>query len=400
MQRSGTDTRTDVLVIGAGLAGFRAAISAKEKAPYAHVLLATLKPAAHGSSFFNIHNKLGIQVCLNESEKRCFQKEALALAPPGFINEALVRVMADESREAFAWLQRSGAKMQEDSNGEPIRVNGCFSPHQKRAFLIRDVNNLFYALMKKATYSGVTIRTGLEARKLLSSTTDEEPGVSGALFRDLNEKGKKTIKIDSDIIILACGGQTASLKPHISGAGESPRYLHEWCADKKIQYINNDFTQFTWCRAKDFESWNITCLAHPGACYKDTDGKVQPIPDRIRPLFRSRCTHAPVSYGLEDRAIDQLLMKSLDSQNQIPVFHPDTGWIQVTLAAQASNGGIRIDENGFTGLKGLYACGECSGGMHGADRIGGAMVLSCLVFGKRAGAAAAKNIKKQTPRLG
>ena len=42
------------------------------------------------------------------------------------------------------------------------------------------------------------------------------------------------------------------------------------------------------------------------------------------------------------------------------------------------------------GPKGLYACGECSGGMHGADRIGGLASAAALVFGRQAGRQAAR----------
>lgn len=58
--------------------------------------------------------------------------------------------------------------------------------------------------------------------------------------------------------------------------------------------------------------------------------------------------------------------------------------------AHASNGGIAIDERGSCGVPGLFAAGECTGGMHGADRIGGLASANALVFGRRAGVAAAK----------
>lgn len=58
--------------------------------------------------------------------------------------------------------------------------------------------------------------------------------------------------------------------------------------------------------------------------------------------------------------------------------------------AHASNGGIAIDEYGSCGVPGLFAAGECTGGMHGADRIGGLASANALVFGRRAGVAAAK----------
>ena len=53
-------------------------------------------------------------------------------------------------------------------------------------------------------------------------------------------------------------------------------------------------------------------------------------------------------------------------------------------------GGIRVDpETGATTLTGLYAAGEVAGGMHGANRLGGNSLSDLLVFGARTGAGAA-----------
>ena len=57
--------------------------------------------------------------------------------------------------------------------------------------------------------------------------------------------------------------------------------------------------------------------------------------------------------------------------------------VQITMAHQCSNGGLRVDTNAMTTIPGVFAAGETSTGMHGADRLGGHMLLSCLVFGKR-----------------
>jgi succinate dehydrogenase / fumarate reductase, flavoprotein subunit len=53
-------------------------------------------------------------------------------------------------------------------------------------------------------------------------------------------------------------------------------------------------------------------------------------------------------------------------------------------------GGVEVDpDTEMSGLEGLYAVGECSGGMHGSNRLGGNSLSDLLVFGKRAGDAAA-----------
>ncbi len=52
-------------------------------------------------------------------------------------------------------------------------------------------------------------------------------------------------------------------------------------------------------------------------------------------------------------------------------------------------GGIRVDaDSQMTNVPGLFACGECSAGMHGANRLGGNSLSDLLVFGKLAGSGA------------
>ncbi|MDQ5821847.1 MAG: FAD-binding protein, partial [Actinomycetota bacterium] len=53
------------------------------------------------------------------------------------------------------------------------------------------------------------------------------------------------------------------------------------------------------------------------------------------------------------------------------------------------NGGLVIDAEAQTTLDGLYACGEIAGGTHGCNRMMGNSLLECVVFGRRAGKAAA-----------
>ena len=54
-------------------------------------------------------------------------------------------------------------------------------------------------------------------------------------------------------------------------------------------------------------------------------------------------------------------------------------------------GGVRADpETCATNVPGLYAAGETAAGLHGANRLGGNALCDLLVFGKRAGEAAAE----------
>jgi succinate dehydrogenase/fumarate reductase flavoprotein subunit len=58
--------------------------------------------------------------------------------------------------------------------------------------------------------------------------------------------------------------------------------------------------------------------------------------------------------------------------------------------AHHTMGGVCIDGRGATSVPGLFAAGEVTGGLHGANRMGGNALSETLVFGKRAGEAAAE----------
>jgi succinate dehydrogenase / fumarate reductase flavoprotein subunit len=57
-------------------------------------------------------------------------------------------------------------------------------------------------------------------------------------------------------------------------------------------------------------------------------------------------------------------------------------------------GGVRVDaDSQMTSIEGLFAAGECAAGLHGANRLGGNSLSDLLVFGQRAGEYAAKYAK-------
>jgi succinate dehydrogenase / fumarate reductase, flavoprotein subunit len=61
-------------------------------------------------------------------------------------------------------------------------------------------------------------------------------------------------------------------------------------------------------------------------------------------------------------------------------------------------GGIRVEaETAKSSVAGLFAAGEAAAGLHGANRLGGNSLSDLLVFGRRAGLAAAEHAKKLSP---
>src|SRR3954466_5761269 len=73
--------------------------------------------------------------------------------------------------------------------------------------------------------------------------------------------------------------------------------------------------------------------------------------------------------------------------------------VEVAPTAHFNMGGIRINRDGFTNLEGLFAAGEDSSGVHGANRLGGNGVAESTVFGARGGHAGAGSVKDKKHQL-
>lgn len=74
--------------------------------------------------------------------------------------------------------------------------------------------------------------------------------------------------------------------------------------------------------------------------------------------------------------------------------------LRVAPMAHFVMGGVKVDPDGGTGVQGLFCAGEVAGGLHGANRLGGNALAEAVVFGARAGRAAAqwaKSVPKEFP---
>lgn len=84
-------------------------------------------------------------------------------------------------------------------------------------------------------------------------------------------------------------------------------------------------------------------------------------------------------------------------ENSAPIIHPPYYGIRLWPKVHFTMGGIRINANAqvidLEGniIKGLYAAGEITGGVHGASRLGSCSITDCMVFGRIAGKSAANS---------
>lgn len=92
----------------------------------------------------------------------------------------------------------------------------------------------------------------------------------------------------------------------------------------------------------------------------------------------------PFGFQANNTADQQLVEGPWYACRKVPTVHHTMGGIRINVDTQA------LDASGQA-VPGLYACGECTGGIHGSNRLGGNAIADCITFGRNAGTQAAQN---------
>lgn len=364
----------DVLVLGAGLAGLRAAWAAKQHAPNLRVVIATPSAGPSGSSFANRNNALGMQVP-SGAQAAAFVDEALSLAAPGLALRPLVEALAEDAEARLADLLDLGLAFRRDANAELQRFPGCFSA-APRAVIYTGLAAAHRAFLGRVLGLGVELLPGVEAVGL----NVDSGRVCGAQMRDV--RGGDGWNVRAGAVIAALGGPAPLFARRTCGTGGTG-LSYGLLAQAGARLVNAPYLQFFWVHPKTLRFTNPAELDWAGAM-RDAGPYFPP------QLIQARRMHCPTAYGLPDAAIDARLLGQQSPNGICWATGAGGVLLPLVLAAHAGNGGALIDTAGRTTVPGLYACGECASGMHGANRLGGGMVLAALVFGARAGAEAAR----------
>lgn len=377
--------RTDVLVIGAGAAGIRAALAASEVGVEV-LLLAKSEVTRSGSTFSTLSNGWGIQALLGKERTgknlEDFYDDIMRVGL-GRCDPKLVRVLVEESGQRLEDLISYGMRFKKDSTGSYVRAKGCFSDCN-RAFLTEDMGNVKKSFLSMLRRSGVKMITGYA----LDLITADESCWGAWVLTNANEM----VRVNAKATVLATGGGAGIFSDHLvsnKDVGDGYALAHGVGAE-----LNNmEFIQFMLGLKKDGSRLFLPLndLRIPGIL-KDEKGRdplVTHIPDgNVRAAaVHCRQKHFPFSCRDSSWQVDMAVAKELGQGSKI-FLEKDRGTKgspEVMHFSHAFNGGIRIDEKAESTLRNLFAAGEVASGPHGADRLGGCMMTATQVFGKRAG---------------
>ncbi|APX33849.1 L-aspartate oxidase [Brachybacterium sp. P6-10-X1] len=403
------DLRTDVLVVGSGIAGLTAALRAGRKAD---VLLVTKTGLAEGSTR---HAQGGIAGALEPADSPAAHARDTLAAGAGLGETEAVRVLCEEGPAAITDLIAHGVAFDRaDDGSHALGLEGAHG----RPRILHAGGDATGSAIENALVAAVRARaTGESPRSL---TVDEHTALVDLLIEDgrvvgaeLLATGGRRLRVRAAATILATGG-AGQLFSHTTNpaVATGDGIAAAWRGGAALEDL-------------EFYQFHPTALAVPGsfllseavrgegALLRDEHGR------RFLTGLDPRAELAP--RDVVARAIAQVMA----AQDGRPVFLDATGigagrlrerfptidaavraagsdWsrepVPVTPAAHYWMGGVRADLEGRTSLPGLYAAGECARtGVHGANRLASNSLLEGAVFGARAGDAAAREAAHRAP---
>jgi succinate dehydrogenase/fumarate reductase flavoprotein subunit len=399
---------TDVLVVGGGGGGLRAAIEAH--AAGARVLV--VSKGIVGKSGLTQTAVTGFQVALGNVDARdnpSVHFEDSMRGSYGLADPELVRIFTSEAPQAVEDIESFGARFDRDENGKLFQRTLDSSQTYPRSIKKGDAlgTPIMQALRKQTRKCAFPIRHEILVTKLLKSG-DRVCGVIGIDFQT-----GEIIHIAAKTIIMATGGggelyPVNSNTPDATGNGavlaleagadlvDMEFILMLGHAVLHPQTVRGVLFTFQYLLPKGarlpFNGLDEAFLAN-----YDPDGADNP----PRHIY-ARAIHGEVRAGrgsphggvyFDPSTVSrETLVSTLPSQTEfLETLGVDmTQPIEVGVAAHYFCGGIKINPNAQSTVPGLYAVGECSGGPHGAARVGGNSLTEVLVFGKRAGRHAAE----------
>jgi L-aspartate oxidase len=408
---------TDVLVIGGGGAGTAATLAARSVG--ADVVLAAKLRVGDSNT---VMAEGGIQAAIGEEDslQRHFDDTLKGGHRAG--EPELIAMLVREAPEVIRWLIGLGVSFdlaQGPLPGGRLLRKRAGGTTAARILSHRDFTGLEMMRVLRETVEldrGVTVLNRAPAIELLS---DERGRCVGAVLYDLEHRRFRLVCAGA--VVLATGGAG---RLHLSGFATSNHY------GATADGLALAYRMGAQLRDVDSFQYHPTGLAWPGHLAGGliseavrsfgatlVNGQGARFIDELSP--RDVVTSAILRECAEGRGVvrDGLIGVFLDTptllanrpallrEQLVSLGHlahrtgidPTREPMLIYPTLHYQNGGVVIDTDGASTVSGLYCAGEVTGGIHGRNRLMGNALLDIIVFGRRAGAAAARHAAASEP---
>ena len=388
----GDAIETDVLVIGGGGAGLRAAIAATEAG--ARALILSDSRVGYGSL---TAVSGGAFASTREADwKGHFTDTVVGGRFLG--DQELVTVLATRIDSEARQLAEYGARYLDQSTTRWL--SHVIDPGHHAAAMVYGQNaigtDITFTLRRRAEALGVVFIEGAVATRLIA----EDNNALGAIA--LSPKGSVLV-VSARATVLATGGMgqvyaRTDNTPGATGDGYALAYR------AGLALRDMEFMQFYPCALGKgtpgiyyeilVSGLNCPLLNNESADIRQIHSLIDPHSTTRDYLSIAIMREVDAGHGVEGGAILDLSRIAPEVLEDVAPIMPKAWQRGVTRfpvapTAHTHLGGVVIDPSGHTDLEGLYCAGEVCGGVHGANRLGGNALSETLVFGSIAGNEAA-----------
>lgn len=396
----------DVLIIGAGLAGMRAALSARENGADVAVVSKVHPVRSHSNAAQG-----GINAALTDRGDDWRDHAYDTIKGSDFLGDQdAIEAMCREAGDEVIAMEHMGVIFNRDDEGK-LGTRAFGGQRQARTFFVSDFTGqaLLHVLYEQIMKAGVRI---YEEWFLLSLITEEERCV-GAVIMEIRTGEVHVVRAKA--VIMASGGLGRVFEPSTNalictGDGMSAAYR------VGASLMDMEMVQYHPTTLKGSGVLITEGARGEGAYLLNSEG------DRFMKTYapnmmelasrdvvsRSEQTEIDAGRGvdgcvfLDVRHLGERLIRERLSQiaeiardfANVDIFNEP---IPITPGMHYQMGGIKTDVNGQTEVPGLYAAGEAACvSVHGGNRLGANSLLDTLVFGRRSGVHAAEASKTRS----
>jgi len=386
--------QADFVVIGAGVAGLRAAV---ELARHGEVLVVTKEAVAESNTHYA---QGGIAVAMEGRDDIALHLQDTIAAGDGLVNRHAAEVLVAEGPQRVQELIEWGAQFDRDS-GRLLRTREA--AHSVPRILHADGD----ATGAEISRSLAAVAGAQKALRFAEWTT-----VAGLVVRnervigvDLLDRDQRALRVSARAVLVAAGGAGQVFSDTTNPAVATGDGI-ALAAEAGAELADMEFYQFhpTALSLTGAPRFLLSeALRGEGAYLRNDRG--ERFMERYHPSLelapRDVVARAVAREGMSEGSreprlvyLDMRHVGSIDLHRRFPGIsaclaqhgldlHRDL--IPIRPAAHYLMGGIRTDVEGRTSVRGLYAAGEAAcTGVHGANRLASNSLLEGLVFGARA----------------